>query len=582
MATAKFGRFTGSTFDFYKTHKNWGRDWHHIVQIHAPGSDGFWLLLYNRLDGVIKVIAVDPNGSVSEVRTTTGVHTGWDLMASHAYLSTAVMGPKTGVFCYDRTEGEAQFLTVDENGAVGKLKTLTGWRKTWDVAVAGDWGLGSGYADLLLYDRWNGEAKFFSSDGDGGIKEIRHHTGLARDWDIIVPGDFVLGYGYHELLFYRRVRADAKFFHVDDAGGLQELSRTKLHPYLDLIVPGKFTTEDGSDLFCFSRAKGRASLLHVSPETKVTEVWQDSGWRRTWWRAEAGWFQPGGDTPTDELLLYDNAVRLRLQVFRVTDDDGTRAPVMTADDMVTWVRKANEVYASAGVVIEYDKDTDFTDLASSAINQMHKDQDDARKERTQAAAQAYAEDFPDRVVVFVTFGPFTAEQEGGFSSGDAAYICISSWNVSDTTWYYIDGSTWSGPASYFFAHELGHYLGLHHPFRSPDYNKYPGDPKAAVEALIAKVAEPTLRDLDGDKAHVRDTPPDVGARYYTDQGLNPADPSEMVEVTGADGTVLRFSPDRHNIMNYLRCDEFCDITADQARRVREHLRSDARKSLVDG
>ena len=94
----------------------------------------------------------------------------------------------------------------------------------------------------------------------------------------------------------------------------------------------------------------------------------------------------------------------------------------------------------------------------------------------------------------------------------------------------------------------------------------------------------TLNDiLDGDQHVVRDTPPDVGKKYFITKGLDPCDETINVVIQSPnDGIDIAFSPDRHNVMSYDRCNDIYQISQDQIRRIREVLLENNRKHLIVG
>lgn len=64
-------------------------------------------------------------------------------------------------------------------------------RKTWDIIVPGNFGSNSGNTDLLFYDRTSGQAEFhfvYPAGNMGSIGAL--NTGWRKTWDQIVPGDF--------------------------------------------------------------------------------------------------------------------------------------------------------------------------------------------------------------------------------------------------------------------------------------------------------------------------------------------------------------------------------------------------------
>jgi hypothetical protein len=91
----------------------------------------------------------------------------------------------------DRIAGEAGFYANEGGGSFTLLKAYPNLGKDWDIIVPGRFseGVHALFSDLFFYDRKNGTARFYRTDGNGNIDLLKQHTGL-QDWDIIVPGDW--------------------------------------------------------------------------------------------------------------------------------------------------------------------------------------------------------------------------------------------------------------------------------------------------------------------------------------------------------------------------------------------------------
>ncbi len=442
--------------------------------------------------------------------------------------------------------------------------------------MPGRW-TGSKWHDILLYDRTHGKGKVLVSNGKGGLTTQWQYDGWWRDWDLIVPGGFGGGAGSSVLLFYRRITGDVVFYQLLSNGQWNELSRETWDPDWDVLAPGRFTA-DRTQLFCYSRRNPRAALFETTSSAKLSKVEDFGSWRTTWWAVTPGSWQ-SDTSKRDELFLYDNRLSVRIRAIRVADSDGTRQCPISKSDVKKWVDYANKVYASAGVQFTFE----LEDLRDTTINQVAKDaKDEPNQDEARKAATQFAAGVKGRLVVFFTYGPWQNPHGGGFSAFSADFVSMP--RFSTTKMYYRDGTTKETDNLSFFAHELGHYMGIPHPFAAPNYESVPaGKPEQAIiNALKANgTTSFDLFDNDANVKFVFDTPPDVGTGYYNGKGLNPADPSaDVVVVSPADGIDLRFSPDRHNVMSYFSCDEFAKITPDQARRVRQHLHSAGRRHLL--
>ncbi len=91
---------------------------------------------------------------------------------------------------YDATVGEAEFYKTDGKGNLSLLKKMTGFRKTWQSIVPGNFSGGNRFTDLLFYDAAAGEAEFYKTDGKGNLSLLKKTTGFRKTWQAIVPGNF--------------------------------------------------------------------------------------------------------------------------------------------------------------------------------------------------------------------------------------------------------------------------------------------------------------------------------------------------------------------------------------------------------
>ncbi len=106
--------------------------------------------------------------------------------------------------------GELAFFSTDGNGGLANLKDHNDWSSRWTHVIPGNFG-GSGYTDLLFYDQQTGDAEFYLSDGSGGLKTIRRiKGGWRKTWTHIIPGNFGGG-SITDLLFYERTTGSAEF-----------------------------------------------------------------------------------------------------------------------------------------------------------------------------------------------------------------------------------------------------------------------------------------------------------------------------------------------------------------------------------
>ena len=149
-----------------------------------------------------------------------------------------------------KTMGKLTFLSTNGNGGLVNLKDYNDWSNRWTHIIPGNFS-GNGYTDLLFYDQQTGDAEFYLSDGSGGIKTIRTVRGTWRKtWTHIIPGNFS-GSSFTDLLFYEGSTGSAEFYVNDGNAQLRKIQtiapggwrKTWTH-----IIPGKFGGRGNTDL----------------------------------------------------------------------------------------------------------------------------------------------------------------------------------------------------------------------------------------------------------------------------------------------------------------------------------------------
>ncbi len=297
---------------------------------------------------------------------------------------------------------------------------------------------------------------------------------------------------------------------------------------------------------------------------------------------------------------------IRILAIHTCDDDGGNSIPCNLTTLEDQIRSATQCFAPANVTFAFDPSLDYIRIASSLLNQDRTyledlaDYRDALQPPKEGVAycstpHSLARDqlgrlFPDRLCVFfryttkVTYdsslGHFTELRRGGSSGMRAA--CVNMGNVG---------------GKYDLAHEIGHYLQLHHTFR-PGIAKdnaggsAVGTAAEVIRAYVEDQAHPAdegLDALDGDKYRVLDTPPDAAGAIFEEvygQGKK----------CGPDGTVTipvvftdpvlgtrdyTLAPNRSLVMSYFKdCPGPKTISDQQATRVRDALEQGYRHGAV--
>jgi hypothetical protein len=219
-------------------------------------------------------------------------------------------------------------------------------------------------------------------------------------------------------------------------------------------------------------------------------------------------------------------ISLRIQAIRVADDDGGRAADTTTAQFSEWVEFANASFAPAGIVFAFDPATDFADVQNTLLNNIADPNDTFPDWRAQGAlGNEIAARYPGKVLVIMRHGPGPTSNFGGSGSPWHGFIILPGFGVSIHC---------QSPALQWFAHEMGHYLGLGHTM--PNLPAFASVEEAA--AYFVKNGR-TASVFDGDG--LSDTLPDPYMRAL-----------ECTATTAVtlDGVV--FDLPRDNLMSYYR------------------------------
>jgi len=233
---------------------------------------------------------------------------------------------------------------------------------------------------------------------------------------------------------------------------------------------------------------------------------------------------------------------LHVHAVRVNDScPGQRPADINPDQVRRWVEKANEVYAVAGVRFEFDptpKSGDWAVLNSTEVNDLYAElPGDIGWERGKAIGNELASHYPAKVLLLFHHGPGDDPTGGGFSSTTYSFVALPGFDV--TTVCGVQNA-------FLLAHEVGHYFGLNHTFRT-------FKTKAEAAGVLRSAGnKPGTFDADG----LAETPPEP----FIDE----------LQCTGDTTVTLNgvpFSLNRKNVMSYYHNDTK-SLTPEQVRIVR--------------
>lgn len=187
-----------------RTYPNRRKSWTTFVPIGTAG-----LLGYDRGAGFATLYSIDASGTLQEIRSYNDWRTTWDLLTMGPFTTGAM--PAGDFLLYDRAAGQAAGLTVTGSGDLVSFANYAGWRKTWDSAQGGMFlfqgTIGSGVADLLLFDRNARELEFLDI-GPNNLQTsvLLTPTPESQAWTSVTP------VGPDLILLYNRANGTAGFY----------------------------------------------------------------------------------------------------------------------------------------------------------------------------------------------------------------------------------------------------------------------------------------------------------------------------------------------------------------------------------
>jgi hypothetical protein len=261
----------------------------------VPGSfgGGAQLLFYERRAGEGEFWASTGNGGIGLVgETNTGWRTDWTFIVPGKFAD----GPNTDLLFYERSTGQGEFWSSNGDGTISLIgETNFGWRTSWQMIVPGNFTDGP-YTDLLFYDRDAGQGEFWSANGDGTISMIGEtNSGWRSTWARIVPGGFLDGSNYTDLLFYDRDAGQGEFWRSNGDGTISMPGETNTDWRTSWanIVPGSFSDESSyTDLLFYDAQGGTGEFWASNGGGGVHQIGAShTDWRTDWFIITTGYYQ---------------------------------------------------------------------------------------------------------------------------------------------------------------------------------------------------------------------------------------------------------------------------------------------------
>ena len=309
-----------------------------------------------------------------------------------------------------------------------------------------------------------------------------------------------------------------------------------------------------------------------------------------------------GIPATATIAKAETTYHLRVHAVLTANDDGSKAATITPEQVQNQIDNANDIWAGAHVVFDFDPADDIFTVNQTSLNNdctikyfINPLQRICSKRISATARDAYALN-PIHDGAIVTF----------FRSGDSTITCADFFTCTNDA----PSKAYSSRAGHFvvmfkgdpgndalWAHEVGHYLWNTHTFRSsPDCGGLTGAEclalaEEAIHNYVDTKGNPkstALLVFDGNTGEGDDTPPDPGRRFWSGMkgskcATGPGSGTQSVTVDFDDGSSQTYSiaPDRTNVMSYFHCSALgFTSSSDQQDRVRAALEDWNRGQLI--
>lgn len=241
-----------------------------------------------------------PGAGLTELALYTGWRRSWDLIVP---LSTDRAFPRRALI-YDRIAGEAKLLAIDAAGGFVELNVFSGWRTTWDSITPSGFPRQLGVSGLVLYDRQVGEITLQQIDQFGNVRPVRSYPNQRKTWSAFLP----IGAG--GLLAYDRLGGFATLFGIDTNGSLRNIrSYNDWRMTWELLTTGPFTggAMPSGDILTYDRNARQAVASSVNGVGDISQFASYNNWRTTWSSIQGTLFlvQGPSSSGTADLVLFD-------------------------------------------------------------------------------------------------------------------------------------------------------------------------------------------------------------------------------------------------------------------------------------
>jgi hypothetical protein len=272
--------------------------WDQIVPGDFLGNGRDEALLYDQGAGEADVVAFASNGKATLDGQNPHFRTTWNIIVPVDYLGD---GQDRALF-YDHNAGDADVLTFNKQGKESNDAENPTFGKSFDLIVAGNFLEKGQQQQVLAYDRNAGEGDVYTIDSGGKLTRKATNSGWRKTWDTIVVGDF-LGNGKDQVMLYDSAGGEADLVAFDSIGNESlDGQNPGFGNAWNLIVAGAFLGNGRDQAVVYDQKAGEGDLIAFNNHGIVSLKVADPHWRTSWIAMNAGDFIGDG---RDQVLLYD-------------------------------------------------------------------------------------------------------------------------------------------------------------------------------------------------------------------------------------------------------------------------------------
>lgn len=194
---------------------------------------------------------------------------------------------------YNTNNGASRLYSVDDHGQLIQVNKVLSLGSNWTHIVPC-----SIYTQqypynthLLCYNKNSGAAKFFGLDSADNLTQLSSST-YSTGWTHIVPGFFKEASGNEALLFYNSTSGLAQFYSTDGQGGISQLSSSTYSTGWSQIVdfpglPSNMPDTGNPDrLLFYNSGSGLAQVYNTDNHGGIDQISNsnvNSGWSQAEW-----------------------------------------------------------------------------------------------------------------------------------------------------------------------------------------------------------------------------------------------------------------------------------------------------------